>query len=189
MASAPGAIDRHTRLKVLSISAGALWLIASVAACAGNPPPVPVFASRADWEILNGHWSGAYQANPSGRRGLIEFTLSSNDEEASGDVLMIAEHARIPYRPYPPGDPRLGPVDVPYTQLLTIRFVRADRGQISGTVASYWDPDRQCQATAMFLGTAQAREIAGTFTSTCEDGIRQLRGDWHVTRQSTPSAD
>jgi hypothetical protein len=164
-------------------------LIASVAACAGNPPPVPVFASRADWEILGGHWSGSYTTNPAGRRGLIEFTLSAGEEQASGDVLMIAEGARVPYRPYPPGDLRTGHVDAPYTQLLTIRFVRADRGQISGTIASYWDPDRTCQATAVFYGTAQARVIEGTFTSICEDGIRELRGEWRVTRQPASRAE
>jgi hypothetical protein len=186
---ATGVSDRLRLLKAVSIAAGALWLMASVGACAGNPAPVPVFASRADWEILSGHWSGGYKTIPSGRHGLIDFTLSSTEEQASGDVLMISDDTRIPYRPYPPGDPRLGPVNGPYTQLLTIRFVRADRGQISGTIGSYWDPDRQCQATATFLGTAETRAIEGTFTSTCEDGIRELRGDWRVTRQPTPRAE
>ena len=121
------------------------------------------------------------------RRGLIEFTLSAGDEQASGDVTMIAESTRAPYRPYPPGDPRLSPIDAPYTQRLTIRFVRADQGQISGTIASYWDPDRACQASATFLGSAQPRLIEGTFVSTCQDGVRQLHGKWRVTRQPAPS--
>ena len=183
MPRAAGVSGRRKLLKAGSITATALWLIASVAACTSNPAPVAVFASRADWEILSGHWSGAYKAIPSGRHGLIDFRLSASEEQASGDVLMISDDTRTPYRPYPPGDPRLGPVNQPYTELLTIRFVRADHGQISGTIASYWDPDRQCQATARFLGTAQTREIEGSFTSTCEDGIRELRGDWRVTRQ------
>ena len=82
-------VDRQMTWKVISIAAAALCLIVSVVACAGNPPPVPVFASRADWEILGGHWSGAYKASPSGRHGLIDFTLSASEEQASGDVLMI----------------------------------------------------------------------------------------------------
>jgi hypothetical protein len=49
--------------------------------------------------------------------------------------------------------------------LLAIRFVRAEQGKISGTIASYWDPDRSCQATAAFLGEVKARTIDGTFTS------------------------
>ena len=158
-----------------------------LAACAGNPRSVPVFASRADWEILSGHWSGSYSTSPSTRHGVIEFTLSAGEEQASGDVLMVADGAHGPYRPYPPNDPRQGPINAPYTQLLTIRFVRADRGEISGTIASYWDPDRSCQASATFLGGAQNRVIEGTFKSTCEDGVRQLRGTWRVTRQPVSS--
>jgi len=100
---------------------------------------------------------------------------------------MIADGSRIPYRPYPPGDPRLAPAEAAYTQLLTITFVRAEGGQISGTTASYWDPDRSCQASATFLGTAQHQAINGTFTSACEDGIRELLGKWRVTRQASPS--
>ncbi len=157
------------------------------AACAGNPALVPVFANRADWETLAGRWRGSYSSAASNRRGVIDFTLSAGAGQASGDVLMIAEGRRVPYRPYPPGDPRLGRIDMAYTQLLTIKFVRAEQGQISGTIASYWDPDRSCQASATFLGAARTRVIEGTFTSTCEDGVRQLRGTWRVTRQPLPS--
>ena len=126
--------------RCLAVVAAAIPLSLGIAACAGNPPPVPVFASRADWEILSGHWRGSYTTSPSGRHGVIEFTLSAGDEQASGDVLMVADGAHVPYRPYPPNDSRQGPIDAPYTQLLTIRFVRADRGKISGTIASYGIP-------------------------------------------------
>ncbi len=159
----------------------------AMAACAGNPAPVPVYASRADWEILSGRWTGSYSASTPRRHGVIEFTLAAGDEQASGDVVMIADGARTPYRPYPPGDPRLAPIEAQYTQLLTIKFVRAENGQVSGTIGSYWDPDRSCQATAMFLGAAASRKIDGTFTSTCEDGVRQLHGTWQVTRQPAAS--
>ena len=175
-------IVRH--LLVALAAAVTTW---GVGACAANPPPVPVYASRADWETLSGRWRGSYSTSAPARRGLIDFTLSAGDEHASGDVMMIAEGTRVPYRAYPPGDPRLAPIEAPYTQLLTIKFVRAAQGQISGTIASYWDPDRSCQASATFLGSAQLRAIDGAFTSTCEDGIRQLHGKWRVTRQPAPS--
>ena len=100
---------------------------------------------------------------------------------------MIAEHEKVPYRRYPPGDARLGPVNASYTQLLTIRFVRADAGRISGTMEPYWDPDRSCPATAVFLGQVKGQAIDGTFTSTCQDGVRQLHGRWRVARQAKPT--
>jgi hypothetical protein len=70
------------------------WAIAitlTVMSCAGNPPPVPVSASRAEWEILGGHWRGTYSTDSPSRRGVIDFTLSAADEQAVGDVLMIAD--------------------------------------------------------------------------------------------------
>ena len=168
---------RHLVIAIIAMTIGS-------AACAGNPPPVPVFASRADWELLAGRWRGSYSTSAAARRGLIDFTLSASGEQASGDVLMIAEGTRIPYHRYPPGDPHFKPLDAPpSTQMLTIKFVRAEERRISGTIDSYWDPDRQCQATATFLGIAQSRVIEGTFTSTCEDGVRQLRGKWRVMRE------
>lgn len=187
MSNTSGRSTRPVIGRCLALVAAVLPISLGIVACAGNPPPVPVFASRADWEILSGHWSGSYTMSPSGRHGVIDFTLSAGDEHASGDVLMVADGTHVPYRPYPPNDPRQGPTNAPYTQLLTIRFVRADRGEISGTIASYWDPDRNCQASATFLGEAQNRMIDGTFTSTCEDGVRQLRGTWRVTRQPASS--
>jgi hypothetical protein len=171
-------------MRNLIIAFGVAALTFGGAACAYNPPPVPVYASRADWEILAGHWQGTYTTSSSGRRGVIEFTLSAGDEQAFGDVVMFADGEPAPYRRYSPGYTQLGPTNEPYAQLLTIRFVRAERGLISGTIASYWDPDRRCQASATFLGEAKPREIDGTFTSICEDGVRQLLGKWRVTRQA-----
>jgi hypothetical protein len=144
--------------------------------CASNPAPVPVDASAADWEILSGQWRGTYSTTPQGRTGVIDFRLSAQAEQAAGDVLMIPENEKVPYRRFPPGDARLGPTNAPDTQLLAIRFVRAQQGHISGTIESYWDPDRRCQATAVFLGQVKDRVIDGTFTSTCDDGVRRLAG-------------
>lgn len=172
-------------MRILFVVLGISTISVAGLGCAYNPPPIQMDASRADIEILAGQWRGSYTTTPQGRSGLIDFKLSAGDDHASGDVLMIAENGRTPYRPYPPGDPRLGPANAPYTQLLTIRFVRAENGKVSGTMASYWDPDRQCQATAVFLGSLKDRTIEGTFTSLCDDGVRQLQGRWRVTRQAS----
>ncbi len=171
-------------MRIVSRVVGIAVISAGGFACAYNPPAVPVAASRADWEILGGEWRGSYSTTPQGRSGSIEFKLSAGEEQAAGDVLMVAENARIPYRPFPPGDSRLGPTNTPYSQLLAIRFVRAEQGKISGTIASYWDPDRSCQASATFLGEVKGRTIEGTFTSLCDDGARQLQGRWKVAKQA-----
>ena len=68
-------------------------------------------------------------------------------------------------------------------ELLVIHFVTADRGMIRGTMNAYWDPDRECLANASFLGSVDGDVIAGSFVSTCDDGVRVLRGRWRVERR------
>lgn len=66
----------------LTIAIVAITIVSS--GCVGNPPPVPVFASRADWESLAGRWRGSYTTSAPNRRGLIDFTLSASDERRRG---------------------------------------------------------------------------------------------------------
>jgi hypothetical protein len=54
-------------MRNLFIVFGVAAITLGAAACAYNPQPVPVYASRADWEILAGHWRGSYTTSPSGR--------------------------------------------------------------------------------------------------------------------------
>ena len=49
--------------------------------------------------------------------------------------------------------------------ILTIRFVRASEGAISGMLDPYWDPDRNCEARTVFSGTLVDWSIEGTLTT------------------------
>lgn len=69
---------------------------------------------------------------------------------------MIADESGWPYRRYAPTSGAT-PVE-PFTELLTIRFVRAVDGQISGDLEPYWDPDRRCQASATVLGEGRREQ-------------------------------
>lgn len=68
--------------------------------------------------------------------------------------------------------------------MLTIRFVRASAGAISGMLDPYWDPDRNCQARTVFSGNLVERTIEGTFTTTFDCGSGEASGRWHVTRKA-----
>ena len=119
------------------------------------------------------------------RHGTIAFKLVAVEEQASGEVLMIPERTGWPYtmnRPMPQAPPRTEP----RTQLLTIRFVEASAGTLSGTMDPYWDPDRRCTAHASFAGAIDGDALSGTVTSTCEDNVRVLNGRWRARR--TPAA-
>lgn len=153
--------------------------------CAYNPPVVGIEGSRADLELLAGEWQGEYTGGPRGRCGSIWFKLVAGEDHAHGDVLMIPEGSDRPYQPYRHEAP--GPGDRVFERsprVLTIRFVRAAAGTVSGTLDPYWDPDRQCQASTTFRGFVRAGTIEGTFSSICEGGVGYTTGRWKATRKA-----
>ena len=165
------------RLAIAILIVGAMF-----AGCTLPMRPVNIDAAPADWRSLSGTWHGEYWARAYDRHGTIALRLTASPEDASGEVLMIADESGWPYRRYAPTS-GAAPVE-PFTELLTIRFVRAVDAQISGDLEPYWDPDRRCQASATFRGKVDANNISGTFTSRCVDDItRIVSGRWTVHRR------
>ena len=160
-----------------------LGLTAALSSCALPLRSVRFGGTPADWQMLAGEWRGEYWMRAYDRHGTIAFKLVASTEQASGDVLMISDRFGWPYQWYPPRAGMSPAASGPRTELLTIRFVRADRGQISGRVESYWDPDRRCRASASFLGSLDGNIIRGTLSSVCEDDWRRLDGRWKVERK------
>jgi hypothetical protein len=148
--------------------------------CAPRYRPMSLDATSVDRESLLGSWSGDYRID-GGRRGSIGFTLAPGDDQAYGDVLMIADGARRPYRrtSAEAQRPAVPPVE---SQVLTIRFVHALDGRLTGALTPYWDPDRACQATATFQGVVDGRVMDGTFRSTCGEGGPTYTGRWTMHR-------
>jgi hypothetical protein len=160
----------------------AFALVSLEAACASRAQPVALQADAAAREALLGSWQGSYTIE--GRRGgLISFTLLAGQEEAHGDVLMIPTGAAQPYgRLTPDVLPRTGG-PVVESELLSIRFVRAENGRVSGTLTPYWDPARSCVAQATFSGTVDGRSMRGTFLSICDRGLPTYMGRWTMRRR------
>jgi hypothetical protein len=164
---------------------GLLVLIPAVLAvgCHYKGPPVQVYGTPADLEALVGEWSGEYVGTRlHGRNGSIFFTLAAGTDNAHGDVLMTPERAE-PYKRYP-GEQPFAQTGEPFPrdQVLTIRFVRAMDGSITGRLEPYWDPDRRSQATSVFTGRLQGNRIEGTFTTSYASGEESTGGRWSVTR-------
>jgi hypothetical protein len=134
--------------------------------------------SPADLERLAGAWEGEYAGGPHGRSGTIVFTLAAGEDHAHGDVLMIPEGSERGYSPYPG---RTLPDQAP--QVLTIRFVGANDGRVTGSLDRFWDPDSRCGAFATFRGTVSGPVMEGTFTSQCVDGRAPVTGRWKVRRR------
>ena len=161
------------------VKAGALVLAVLASACA-YLPPVHLDATPGDMEILAGQWKGDYNSPALGRRGTIEFKLEAGAGQAYGAVVMTPQGAGRPYEPNSLSREAEG-ARMASSQLLTIRFVRAASGEITGMLDTYFDPDRNCQATTRFRGYHAKGVIEGTFTTMFDCGAGEATGAWQVT--------
>jgi len=152
--------------------------------CASTPKPIPVSGSAADVSQLAGEWSGEYHGAGGGRSGLISFKLSSGADSASGDVLMFPRQRTDPPPTSATTDQHGAPSPNP-PQGLTIRFVSAARGMVSGRLDPYTDPECACQVTTVFEGRVHGDVISGQYTVRRE-GAGTLTGDWKVTKKKQP---
>jgi hypothetical protein len=166
-------------MKPVHTLAASIALIVGVS-CAPRHRPVALDAGPVDREALLGSWQGSYRI-AGGRQGTIGFTLAAGDDQAYGDVLMIPDGAKRAYRRSPPDGPRTGALPVE-SEVLTIRFVRAIDGRLTGALTPYWDPDRRCLATATFRGVVDGRVMDGTFRSTCDAAGPTYTGRWAMRR-------
>jgi hypothetical protein len=147
-------------------------------------PRVEFEATPADLEALAGEWAGEYRSAALGRHGTIIFKLDAANDEASGAVRMLprAPHRATYQAPtFRNTADTAPPVDA--IELLTIRFIRANNGAITGMLDRYWDPDRNCFATTVFRGYVGIGVIDGTFKTTFECGVGEATGEWRAEKQ------
>ena len=158
-------------------------VFAIVAAGCVPMPRVALQASPADLEMLAGEWTGEYESAGLGRQGRIEFKLNAGTNEAYGDVMMVPRGRRTPYEPHPYGEAQ-NPPSMPSSELLTIRFIRASNGTVTGRLERYWDPDRSCYANTAFNGSIGLERVEGTFRTTFECGTGEATGTWRVIKKA-----
>ncbi|MGH7731784.1 MAG: hypothetical protein ACRENJ_11115 [Candidatus Eiseniibacteriota bacterium] len=154
-----------------------------VGACATVPTPVPVAGDAAGLGQLTGEWGGDYQGQSNGRSGSIVFRLEAGADTAYGDVVMIPRERRESRLPVQ--DPSAGLPTPRMVEVLTIAFVRATGGGLSGRLTPYRDPDCDCVLDTRFQGRIRGDVIEGTYTSTPAGGGATQTGTWKVTRKKT----
>ena len=158
-----------------------------VGACAPMPT-VALQATPAELEILAGEWAGEYASAALGRHGLIEFKLKAGTDEAYGDVLMIPRDRQIPYQRHRYEEATYVASMDP-SELLTIRFIRASNGTLTGMLDRYWDPDRNCFANTTFTGNVALGIVEGVFKTRFECGAGEATGTWSAKKKAAkPSA-
>lgn len=159
-------------------------VFASALAACYHLPPVSLEATPADLEILAGEWTGEYNSVALGRRGSVEFRLTAGTDQAYGAVVMVPRGQLLPYQTEPYRDPPARSGDLFSSEQLTIKFIRASNGSITGTLDRYWDPDRQCYAMTVFRGSAGPKVVEGTFRTTFDCGTGDASGTWRVAKKS-----
>jgi hypothetical protein len=158
----------------------ALGLAAGLAACAYNPPPIPLEGRAADLEALAGEWGGEYEGE-NGRSGTIAFELVAGEDHAHGDVLMVPRGASEPVVAW--NDPGHEARGAGLPEVLSIRFVAAESGEVSGALDPYFDPDCRCKALTRFRGWQRGDVIEGTYTLYNEGSPVPVHGTWKVRRK------
>ena len=153
-----------------------------MAGCSTAPAPVPVVGSPADLGALAGEWGGEYHGETTGRSGSIVFKLAAGADTAYGDVVMIS-HERRDSR-LPTQDPSAGLPIARTPEVLSIAFVRAAGGGVSGRLAPYRDPECNCQVDTRFEGRMRGNVIEGTFTSRLVEANEIRTGTWKVKRKT-----
>jgi hypothetical protein len=154
--------------------------VLAVACARVDPEPVRLLGDRAELSSLQGTWLGRYEADAQDRYGYIEMRIFSQGDSARGDVLMTyhrREDAAV--------DPTLERAGIQAAQreLLSIRFVRAANGLISGVMAPYNDPECGCQLSTTFTGRLQGDVIKGTYWSQHLNGTHKpTKGTWQAKR-------
>ena len=153
----------------------------ALSACGASRSPVPLVGGSADISALTGEWAGDYSSAESGRSGSISFTLRAAGDSAFGDVVMIPKawgRALVPWAQPNAG----GGNQAPTSTVLTIRFVRVERGHVNGTLDPYADPQTGERLFTTFSGDLNGNTIAGTYTTRLPSGDTQT-GRWTVQRR------
>ena len=159
-------------------TAAALALVA-LAACAYRPTPISLQGEPSSIAALRGEWSGEYWSDGSGRRGALDFSISSRADSAFGDVIMFTPLGQQ-IRPVDAGDQHR--MHAGSTQALRIDFVRVGGGMVSGTLEPYVAPDCDCRVSTTFTGNVVGDTIRGTFiTNGTQGGTRE--GMWMMARK------
>jgi hypothetical protein len=152
-----------------------LLAVLALAACNGPSTPVPVSGDIAQ---LRGEWRGDYSSAQSGRSGTIIFHLDATSDTAHGDVLLVPSDP-VGTQPNPGTQPN---VNQTRPQPLTISFVRAAGGGITGRLDPYRDPECGCLLTTTFTGRVNGDVVEGTFVSFHQEMGRKTEGRWRAQR-------
>lgn len=166
------------------LKSGLIVLTLALAACKSAPLAVPVVAAPSDLRTLSGRWEGEYDSKErNGRSGTIYFDLKEGRDTANGYVVMTF---RRPREPAPPMRPRVQAAPPMQSEPLSITFIRARNGLVTGELDRYTDPDCGCRLQTTFSGRIKGNVVSGTFVTRHIDTGTIVRGGWSARKLGNP---
>jgi hypothetical protein len=151
-------------------------------ACSGNVPPIPVIGTPQDLTTLTGEWLGTYEiSDGAARRGDIYLKLNAGTDTARGSVVMTVRQFRTDLTPLRDGLPA---AMVPFSEAVSIKFVRVRNGFVTGLLDPYRDPYCGCTLNTTFTGRLQGDTITGEFRIRHSDSVARETGRWSAVRQA-----
>lgn len=144
--------------------------------CAWQGTPVPVTGELAG---LTGEWEGTYSSVETGRSGTISFKLDATTDSAFGDVWMGAPEQQYTRQT---DAPKVVTARPRTAEALTIAFVRAEGGRVSGRLSVYRDPTTGERLFTQFDGVQKGDEFHGSYQTRNEATGRVARGEWSARR-------
>ncbi|HEX7917828.1 MAG TPA: hypothetical protein VF454_00415 [Gemmatimonadales bacterium] len=158
-------------------------LVATLAGlgCAWQGTPVPVTGELVG---LTGEWEGTYASVETGRSGTLSFKLDATTDSAFGDVWMGAPEQQYARQS---DAPKVVTVRPRTAEALTIAFVRAEGGRVSGRLEVYRDPTTGERLFTQFDGVQRGDEFRGSYQTRNEATGRVARGDWTARRVGSRS--
>ena len=162
-----------------------LWAVAILlSSCAVvETPRIALEGKPKHVQAFEGTWIGSFESGQSGRAGSIEFILSADVDSAFGDVLMYTEDRNTPL--WHRGD-AAAPGFVSTPQWLDVRFVRLERGYMSGEMEPFFDTNCNCMVVTRFLGRKEGEQIEGGYTVRGRGTDFESTGTWGIRRVSSP---
>jgi hypothetical protein len=165
---------------------GVLLVVLATAACETERAAIPLAVDPAERSVLVGEWRGEYGNSSTKQAGSIAFFLLEGEDHAHGDVVMIPAGSSEPYRPSAGSAERAALRRG--AELLSIQFLRAEGGRVTGALEPYWDPVCECEVQTSFVGEMQGDRIVGIFTALSgRPGIGRSTGWWEVHRKPLPA--
>ena len=127
--------------------------------------------------------SGEYRSAETGRTGIITFRLAAGADTAFGDVLMFPGVGKQSDGTEPTISPLAG---AKKPKWLSIKFVRVEGGEISGTLETYRDPACECDVRTTFKGPIVDDRVAGAFLTRHLAENKEQSGVWNTVRKRKP---